>query len=200
MNVPRRVTSLVRRMERQYLGEVHCMLRLPIPNYRLTGAGGLPIAQVLLNAVSGVSTTLYQHKGGSGAQFKGLLQTHYPWDLEPPGAPLPKEGARLIYDVFRNPLTHNLGLHLFGRSTPKVKIKRSNRHNGAGPPERTITRWEKSVARPKWSHTVVARSDAVVLFVEPFYWGVRVMLERLISNNAAMNEAERFLERKGYAA
>ena len=174
------------------------MLRLPIPNYRLVTGAGLPIAQVLLNAVSGVSSTLYQPKGKSGAQFKGLLETYYPWDLEPPGGPSPKDGARLIYEVFRNPLTHNLGLHLF-KSVPKVKIKRSTRVGGAGPPERTITRWEKAAIRPKWSHTVVERADATVMFIEPLYWGVRLMLQRLTADSARMAIAERFLERKGYA-
>jgi len=177
------------------------MLRLPIPNYRLTGDAGLPIAQVLLNAISGISTTLYKHKGGSGAQFKGLLEHYYPWDLEPPNSPSPNEGASLIYDVFRNPLTHNLGLHLFGESTPKVKIKRFARANGAGGPiEAKIVQWEKSPIRPNWSYTVIARSDATVLFVEPLYWGVRIMLERLLSDQARMSEAELFLEKKGYAA
>lgn len=195
---PARVTNLVRRMERQYLSEVHGMLRLPIPNYGLRHDAGLPIAQVLLNAVSGASSTLYQPKGKSGPQFKGLLETFYPWDLEPPDGPSPKGGAKLIYEIFRNPLTHNLGWHLF-KSVPKVKIKRSTRPNGGGPPERTITRWEKAAVRPRWSHTVIERADATVMFIEPFYWGVRVMLERLAADGARMGVAERFLERKGYA-
>ena len=198
---PPRVTSLLRRLERQYLAEVHCMLRLPIPNYRLSGNAGLPIAQVLLNVISGISTTLFRHKGGSGAQFKGLLERYYPWDLEPADAPSPKQASKLIYDVFRNPLTHNLGRHLFGATTPKVKIKRFARANGAGgPTEAKITRWERSRERPPWAHTVIARTDATVLFVEPLYWGVRVMLARLVCDQLQMHEAEQFLEKKGYAA
>ena len=177
------------------------MLRMPIPNYRLTGDGGLPIAQVLLNAISGISTTLYHARGGSGARFVGLLEHFYPWDLEPPNGPTARVGAELIYDVFRNPLTHNLGLHLFGPATPKVKIKRWARSNGAGgPTEAKIAGWEKSSQRPNWSHTVIARSDATVLFVEPLYWGIRVMLQRLATDQSQVNEAERFLEKKGYAA
>lgn len=195
---PARVENLVRRLERQYLAEVHAMLRLPLPNYGLPHAAALPIAQVLLNAISGISGTLYPIKGKSGAQFKQLLESFYPWDLEPSGGPAPKAGAKLLYEIFRNPLTHNLGLHLF-RSVPKVKIKRSNRPNGAGPSERSIARWETSAVRPRWSHSVLDRSDATVLFIEPLYWGTRVMLQRLLKDGAKMAVAERFLERKGYA-
>jgi hypothetical protein len=81
-----------------------------------------------------------------------------------------------------------------------VKIKRWRRTGGLGPTEAKIVGWEAAQQRPNWAHTVIARPDATVLFVEPFYWGVRVMLERLVANPGRMKEAEQFLEKKGYAA
>jgi hypothetical protein len=107
------------------------------------------------------------------------------------------DAAKLIYSVFRNPLAHNLGVHVRRHSTtPLVKIKRITRPNGAGgPTERMVERLERA-PRPNMSATVVVRpGDATVLFVEPLYWGIRIMLSRLLSDHLRMTKAETYLAR-----
>ena len=125
-DLPLRVAAAVDRLEEHYLHEVHVMLRMPIPHYRLSSTCTFSCAQSLLALIGGVSTMLYANRdGSSGKDFKDLLIDFYPWDQEPHPRVTPQEGAKIIYEVFRNPITHNLGAHVRRKATtPKVKIKR----------------------------------------------------------------------------
>ncbi len=192
-----RVHTAVERLERQYFHEVHVMLRLPIPRYRLTSNCTFSCAQMLVALIGGVSTVLYAHRDSKpGKDFKALLIDYFPWSDEPRTAVTPEEASNIIYHVFRNPLAHNLGLHVKPHpKTPLVKIKRAARPTGAGGlTEQMIERLEQ-ISRPsKLSNSVVVRpSDATVLFIEQLYWGTRVMLSKLLLDTARMTKADAFL-------
>ena len=192
---PATVNKLVKQLEAHYLSDVHSMLRLPIPNYRILAGCNFAIAQVLLATIGGVSTTLYSHSGGKGKRFKDLLVDYYPWKHEPHSAVTPNQAAEIIYSVFRNPLTHDLGLDIEKKAkTPLVKLKRQTTKNKTrGLPEKEIEALEKTTARPNMSATIVVRPDATVLLVEALYWGVRGMIEELVADKARMKMADTFL-------
>lgn len=194
---PPRVRRLITSLESHYFSDVHTMLRLPVPNYRLTAGCNFAIAQVLTGAIGGISVTLYSHTGSKGQCFKGLLVNHYPWKLEPGNVVTPEDGANTIYSVVRNPLTHDLGLDLEKkRKTPKVLLKRlGTKEKTRGLPEKTIEVLERSDRRLVMSPTVTVRSDATVVLVEALYWGVRLMVEHLTRDNTRMQAAEAFLAR-----
>jgi hypothetical protein len=192
---PTTVRQLVKQLESHYLSDVHSMLRLPIPNYRILAGCNFAIAQVLLATIGGVSTTLYSHSGGKGKRFKDLLVDYYPWKHEPHSTVTPSQAAEIIYSVFRNPLTHDLGLDIEKKAkTPLVKLKRRvTKNKTRGLPEKEIEALEKTAARPNMSATVVVRPDATVLLVEALYWGVRGMIEELVADKARMKAADSFL-------
>ena len=162
---------------------------------RLTAGCNFTIAQVLAAAISGLSVTLYAHSGGKGKRFQSLLVDYFPWSREPTGGVTPQQGAETIYSVFRNPLTHDLGLDLEkGAKTPQVKIKRlASKNKTTGLSERQITALEDTNQRPSMSATVVVRPDATVLLVEALYWGTRCMVEALTRDSSRMANAESFL-------
>jgi hypothetical protein len=153
------------------------------------------ITQVLAAAVSGLSVTLYSHTGQSGARFKALLKDFYPWSLEPGNAVTPEDGAEVIYSLFRNPLTHDLGLDLEKkRKTQKLVIKRLGTDKGRrGLPENLIEQLEASARTLRMSPTVTILPSRTVLLVEAFYWGVRKMVEDLSRDNSRMQAARAFL-------
>jgi len=174
------------------------MLWLPEPDYGLSAGCNFAITQVLMGAISGVSTILYMpsmHSGQSGLRFKNLLVEYYPWDLESSQSIAPKQAAEVLYAVFRNPLAHDLGLGLQKKATtPKVLIKRLTTKNGTrGLPEETIEEIESTNKRFGMSATLMVQNDATVLLVEALYWGVRVLLERLTKDTGRMQNAEAFL-------
>jgi hypothetical protein len=193
--IPVHVARLIKQLEAHYLIDVHSMLRLPIPNYRIMAGCNFAIAHVLMATVGGISTTLYSYSGGKGARFKGLLIDYYPWGLEPAQSLSPEQSADIIYSVFRNPLTHDLGQDIEKKAkTPLVKIKRlATKNKTRGLPEKAIERLENTTKRPNMSPTVITRSDATVLLVEALYWGIRKMIENLVADRSRITTAESFL-------
>jgi len=194
-STPLNVRNLVIKLESHYLSDVHSMLRLPIPNYRITAGCNFAIAQVLMAVVGGISTTLYSQTGGKGERFKKLLIDFYPWKSEPSNTVAAEDAAKVIYSVFRNPLTHDLGIDIEKKAkTPSVEIKRHKTKNKTrGLTEADIEALEDTSNRPDMSPTVVVRSDATVLFVEAFYWGIRRMIEDLAADKERMKNADTFL-------
>lgn len=190
---PARVKSLMRALENHYFSDVHTMLRLPDPDQGLTAGCNFAIAQVLAAAVSGISVTLYSHKGGSGVRFRGLLEAYYPWASEPGNAVSAGAGASTIYSVIRNPLTHDLGLDLENkRQGQKIILKRLvNDRNGL--PEKFIEQLETANRPSPMSPTVVVGAASTVVLVEAFYWGVRQMVELLTRDSSRMQAADAFL-------
>ncbi len=80
---PSAVRRLINRLERLSFSDVHTMLRLPVPNYRLDAGCNFAITHVLTTAIGGISTTLYRQGNKDNERFQGLLVDYYPWKLEP---------------------------------------------------------------------------------------------------------------------
>jgi hypothetical protein len=194
-STPATVRKLVGTLESHYLCDVHSMLRLPIPNYRIMAGCNFAAVQVLMATIGGISTTLYSHTGGKGKRFKDLLIGYYPWSLEPPNTVTPVQATDIIYSVFRDPLTHDLGLDIEKKAkTPSVEIKRrATKNKTRGLPEKEIEALENTASRPNMSPTVTVRPDATVLFIEALYWGVRRMIEDLLADKTRMQSADSFL-------
>jgi hypothetical protein len=190
---PSRVKQLLRVLEDHYLRDVHTMLRLPVTDFGLSSGCNFAVTQVLTATISGVSVTLYSHSGGKGKRFMDSLVDYYPWDLEPASRLSPQECAGIIYKVFRNPLTHDLGFDLEKKAkTSKVLIKRLSNNIG-GLSENLIEQIENTSKRFSMSSTITVQPDATILLVEALYWGMRVMLERLTADIGRMQKADSFL-------
>lgn len=107
---PPQVTKLIRLNVESYFRDVHTMLRLLLPDNDLLAGCNFAVTQILASVVGGVSATLYGEKGHKGRLFKEVLRKSYPWPLEVANTVKPGRGAEIIYTLFRNPLTHKLGL------------------------------------------------------------------------------------------
>ena len=194
---PVRVKNLLKHVDLSF-SDVHSMLRLPITNYGISAGCNFAITHVLMSVIGGVSTTLYKQNGHVGTRFIGVLEDYFPWELEPKGI-LPKnDAAKTIYNIFRNPLTHDLGLDVKQHSKGlAVKVKRlktaSQGGKDRGLTERQIELLEAGNTRPKMSATVTATAQKKVLLVEGLYWGVRIMIERLTADNKRVSAADNFL-------
>jgi hypothetical protein len=190
---PPSVRSLIQSIEDHFFRDVHTMLRLPQADHDMPAGCNFAITQALTAAISGVSVTLYSYGGGTGARFKGLVTHYYPWKLEPVVIG-PDVGAQTIYNVFRNPLTHDLGLDLQRkRKTKRVNIKRLGHSSTTGLSESTVEAIETNIRKVTPSPTLAITPDATTLLVEVFYWGVRTMIENISKDTDRMQAAEAFL-------
>jgi len=195
-STPPHVKALIRSLEINYLQEVHTMLRLPLPAEGLNSSCNTAIVKVLLAVISGASDTLFKKKRGSGNNFKELMKCHYPWDKEPGNQTSPCVGATMLYNLFRNPLTHNLGLSLSNKTKgqKRVVLRLVSNPENHGHHEAYINKLESQVRPDSLSATIRVKDNNLTVLIEALYWGVRQMIQSLTNDNACMVKAEKFLE------
>lgn len=200
---PAAVRHFIKRtIEDLYFSDIHAMLRLPLPSQGIVAGQNFAITQVLMAVVSSVSITLYDSKGESGELFKSVVEEFFPWDEEPSNDVPPKAAAGIIYDVFRNPLTHAGGLFVDWREDQRflvqksyaVKVKRrQTQDKTTGHTEEWIEALEVASSRPDMGPTLKVEKAKKVLLVEGLYWCVRHMIQKLTENSERMAGAERML-------
>jgi hypothetical protein len=181
--------------------DVHAMLRLPRPDDGLEAGCNFSIARVLLDVISGVSTIFYDSALPSRTRFVRCLQECYPWALEHdyrryPECMKPAPASAMLYDLFRNPFSHALGLDtkIAGgtrRSTKVVRVVRSKPFrigvgrivsigSGYGLSPSLLRELERGKIRPDWVPcTLEKEDDGYTLSTEALYTGVRRMVESM---------------------
>ena len=186
-NTPKKVKDFIRGHMDMLFHDVHCMLRLPMPAQDLSASCNFAAATFLLDLISGISTALYTGQGRSGTDFKAVLKTYYPWDMEPPGGVDAKTGSADLYNIFRNPLVHALGL-----GKDRVAIVKPTL------PEDLLEDLESSMKRPAMGFAeatikVYPADNRKDLLVDGLYWGVRCMVLRLTDEQKLMVQVARRL-------
>ena len=181
-SLPESVHTVIRTGVEPLLGDVHRMLAMPPEAYARPSGRQMqqPIALVLLATVAGVSSKKLLHvpagePSGDGDRFRRCLTRFYPWDLDPPSGVLAEEASQILYKTFRNPLVHFLGMSKSG--TPKIRIGRG--HPG-GDGNSRIEDLERMSEKPYSEPCLVVTPDraTITMWLEPFYWGVRILVER----------------------
>lgn len=202
---PKNVLTFLRDHVDMEFHDVHCMLRLPLKSKGLDAGCNFAAASFLLSLVAGLSTALFRQTGYDGERFREMLENFYPWDVEPAGAVRKRsDGSAILYQLFRNPLAHALGLDTkqVGGGSSKVVVLSTDRRRvrldvaKGRLSERKLEQLEGSVTRPKWARgTIIMDRRRRKLLVPGLYWGVREMVRRLTHDRARMADANRFLRR-----
>lgn len=176
--IPTSVNSVIRRGVEPLLQDVHWMLATVIAEPADTEPGRqlqVPIAHVLLATVAGVSAKLLHAPGRkNGERFRECIIRFFPWDIDPAAGVTSEEAAKILYEFFRNPLVHRLGLNK--ASAPGVKIGQVFR--GSDDAERRVEELEHRKVKPFSVPSLVVTPERRVLWLDPFYWGVRQLVER----------------------
>jgi hypothetical protein len=176
-------------------GDVRSMMRLPLPDLGIGHACNFAATAVLCNLVSGVSVSLYMPKSpvmmdqkgkkhwvGSGEAFKRLLEDFYPWGKDEDG----KQRARVLYDLFRNPFAHALGVH--GKTGYRIVVARLS----GGLQEAQLEQLERSATRPAWLPPGLSGGgNRWSVVAEGLYRDVFHMLWNLARNKTQMTQAEK---------
>lgn len=209
--VPKSVRDFVHDGIEPSLHDVHSMLRLPLPgNSGCEANCSFSIVMVLVNVVSGSSTVLFDSIGSPGKRFVSCLANYYPWsqrDLQTVDSS--DAAARVVYRIVRNPFAHSFGLETetVGRGEHKRTVLTDRRSawrlgvgrlqivGGAeGLDDGSIEEIEYAREWPDWLQPTLEREAGIVrINAEPFYRGVRLMVERLCAEPSKVEHAAQFL-------
>jgi hypothetical protein len=181
-HVPEPLMQFVTQTHERFLWEVHHLLALPGikaggPRHQLQ----FTIAAMLLNVISAASQTLATADRRSGDSFKHAMRHYYPWETDQPTGVAPHGAPAIIYSVFRNPMSHTGMARSGGRI---VKIGRLFPGLDAGRLEERVEQLERAPLHGFSDPSIVVRSDAIVLWVDQLYWGVRTMICRMLADPA----------------
>ena len=198
-SLPNSVCTVIRQGVEPLLQDVHGMLATAIGEPNAVAPPRqlqVPIALVLLATVAGVSKTLLhppqEIKNYSGPRFKECLNRYFPWGIDPPTGVSPECAAKILYKFFRNPLVHSLGLNKSGH--PVVEIQQAFR--GTGDAENRVEELERLTVKPFSEPCLVVTLEKQVLWLDPFYWGVRKLVEQWSYDDAQILHADKRLIRK----
>lgn len=191
--VPASVSTVIQEGVEPLLQDVHWMLATVIAEPTDTGPRRqlqVPIAHVLLATVAGVSAKLLHAPGKKdGERFKECVTRFFPWDIDPPKGASNDEAAKILYEVFRNPLVHRLGFN--GASAPVVKIAQVLRSTADA--ENRVEELERRTVKPYSNPCLVVTPEKRVLWLDPFYWGVRKLIERWSRDADEVSQADQRL-------
>ena len=189
--IPDSVRTVIRKGVEPLLQDVHWMLTTVIagptdtvPRRQLQ----VPIAHVLLATVAGVSTQLLHAPGkGTGDRFKECVTRFFPWNIDPPKGVPNDQAAKILYEVFRNPLVHRLGLN-----KARARVVQINQvFRGTDDAEDRVEELERLTVKPHSDPCLVVTPEKRVLWLDPFYWGVRKLVERWTRDADKISHADR---------
>ena len=191
-SLPDSVHTIIRKGVEPQLEDVHWMLATAIHRPSEFGPPRqlqVPVALVLLATVDGVSTRLFHPEEcmKTGKRFKECLNRYFPWDIDPPTGVSSEEAAKILYDTFRNPLVHFLGLHQ--SKDPAVRIGQS--YPWSDDAEIGVESLERSRCKPASEPCLVVTPDKRTLWLGPFYWGVRTLIERWSCDKIQVSHADK---------
>ena len=198
-STPLIVEKFIRNNVDMLFRDVHCMLRLPMREIDLSAGCNFSTANALLDLISGFSALLtpnFDTTRESADKFKEILRNYYPWNLQLPDGSTKERAIEDIYEYFRNPLTHSLGLKTKGNYL--VVINKNSMS------EADIEQLEQSASSPGPAITYLPRTlnnekiEQITLNIPNFYWGVRQTGTRLSADNQQMQNIASSLIRHGY--
>ncbi|OHA89086.1 MAG: hypothetical protein A2741_01670 [Candidatus Zambryskibacteria bacterium RIFCSPHIGHO2_01_FULL_43_27] len=175
------------------------MLQLPKPEVGLNASCHISAANSLLALVSGLAAlreSNFDTTGVARTKFIKVMLDYYPWSQQPPYGTTKEVAAEDLYDNFRNPLSHALGLRTRGNFV--INIGRVG-----VPSSQYLERISNSDTSPGIALTyrdVEFKGEGIkekTLDVVNFYWGVRQMVSELTSDSQEVTKIENALETHG---
>jgi hypothetical protein len=182
-----------------YLRDVHAMLRLPLPGAGIDAGCNFTIAGTLCAVAAGLSRVFVPGIRWAGEAFRNVL-VEYPYADEPAGAIIGVDFANHLYDTYRNNLAHSLGINIDWNGSEQViktlgTVKIARHWLSAS--EQQLNELE-SDSRPAWlGKTLELDGRTYKLGVEPLYWGVRKLTQRLATTEPYASNARKMLATAG---
>jgi len=181
-------------LEENWLKEIHYLLSSAwtedknIPPRQAHITSGV----MCLTTVAGMSTIFYKPdeygRGKAGIHFKGLLNNHYPWNLDKPLGISSTDAVDQLYNEIRNPLAHSLGIDTSSKKLiyllPAVYTRQDLNKRIA----------DKQL--PFGSPSIKKNNNEITFAPASFYWGIRKMIENILSTDKDVDDLFKRLQTK----
>jgi hypothetical protein len=169
------VKYVVREVIDPYLYEFRFLLTVQHPEQGPKGSLQRLLAALLLAATDGAAQLLHPGEMKDGDRFRSFVKTYFPWEEDKPDGLSVDEACEFLWEEVRCAMLHRFGMRT--RPLLATKLGRCFVLDDA-----RVTAIEASLTERPYSETSVCRNaERTVLWIEPFYWALRIAIPRSIS-------------------
>ena len=138
-----------------------------------------------------------------GERFKKFLERYYPWDRDKPDGLSIEEALDFLWNDARCPLLHRLGLKIIDNENPSPGEETKFGQIFSITDEKLEKLEKIKDERPYSSNSIRRNEERTVLWIESFYWGLRIAIENALNNQENWKEIiahikEGKFDQKGY--
>jgi hypothetical protein len=179
-HVSKEIVSLVRDVIDPFLSEFRFLLTVQHPEQGEKGSLQRPLASLLLASIDGAAQFLQPGSMNDGKRFQRFLRRNCPWELDKPRGLTVEEACEFLWNEARCPMLHRFGVRSnkskHGDPRRVLKFGRAFALNDAD-----VTRHEMSWDnRPFTEPSIKRDTKRTVLWIEPFYWSLRIAIQRSV--------------------
>lgn len=179
--------KFVRGVVDRHFAEFRFLLTVQHPEQGPKGSLQRILATILLAATDGAAQLLHPGKMQNAVRFKGFLKGNYPWHLDTPDGLTIDEACDFLWDDVRCPLLHRYSM----RAQPLLQLK-FGRLLVAD--DDRITKLEQSLTERPFSVTSVRRNaERTVLWIEPYYWSLRLTISQALSTEEKADAVSKWI-------
>lgn len=173
--------------------EFEYLLTLQAPGADARGSLQLSLTTLVCALADGCAQVLLPGKMRNGERFTRYLLLFYPWKLDPPDGLTPEEACAAVWENYRNPVMHRFGIN---KKNPFERIKFGRVFTQT--PD-TIVKLREVSTRPYSDPFIKRGSGRVVLWIDGFYWGLRMAAQAALVDDARWSELDHHIANEDFA-
>lgn len=186
LHVPVAVRDLISKVFDKSLLEARTVLMARLPDQGPQGSMQLAQATVLLAIADGAAQLLHPGTGKKmreGERFQDFFRQNAPWSLDPPDGLSVDEACDFLWNEARCALIHRLGIrgNLRDPRTPKLLTVKFGNAFSAPLDDALMTIERLTTQRPCTEATIRKNETRYVLWLESFYWMLRMTIVSALS-------------------
>jgi hypothetical protein len=174
------LTEVIRGLIDEFFREFHFLLTVQVPDQGPKGSLQRPLAMLILAAADATAQFLYPGKMDNRDRFTGFLKSHYPWEIDTPEGLTIDEACEFLWEEARCPLVHRFGARAVVSRQAKPLVVKYGRVFAKD--DQGVTSLELLVGQRPYSDPSIHRNnERTVLWIEAFYWSLRIAVQRALA-------------------
>ena len=173
--------------------EFEYLLTLQMPGADERGSLQLSLTTLVCALADGCAQVLLPGKMRNAERFTGYLLKFYPWKLDTPDGLTPEEACVVVWEKYRNPTMHRFGIN---KKNPLERVKFGRIFTQT--PERIAT-LRQGGERPYSDPFIKRGNGRIVLWIDGFYWGLRMAAQAAVADKARWPELEHHISNEAFA-
>jgi hypothetical protein len=172
--------------------EFEYLLTLQMPGANEKGSLQLSLTTLVCALADGCAQVLFPGVMRNGERFQGYLLKYYPWKLDAPDGLTPDEACTAVWDKYRNPTMHRFGIN---KNNPLERVKFGRIFSQT--PE-TIEKLRQNGKRPYSDPFIKRGNGRIVLWIDAFYWGLRMAAQAALADRAGWPVLEHHISSEAF--